>query len=411
VAGPIVVGVVATPQEWRREFTFHVRDHVPATALIVKSLHDPAEAFDDVDVIVVDDTLGFLTPLQVVALHDQGVRLVGVYDPTGRRGKGRETLERLGVDAVVSISGDPAALVDAVADLPAGHRRARRNGRDIAPVLPVAAGGGQASVVITVGGGSDSPGRTETAVAIARSIALRGSRVVLVDLDEHNPSLARRLGFGLTPNVLDALAAVAAGADLSAAVARRGAIGGGEVGFDVVAGLVNPGDWAQLHDVSRLLDAAGRAWPYVVVDTGGVCSADQMPPGGVRNAATRVALRQADHVVAVCNGTRSGALRLFDWAASAAELVDSAVTLAVNRAPREGFRRGELVDQIITTLPAQLCGDIEFIPPDPRLAAADWEAAPPTDGPFLTAVDSLVDRMMPRRSLGRRGGLRRLVAR
>lgn len=413
VAGPIVVGVVATPQEWRQRFTFHVRDHVSDSALVVKSLHEPAEAFDDVDVdvIVVDDTLGFLTPTQVVALRGKGVRVVGVCDPTGRRGKGRAALERLGVDAVVAIGHDPAALVEVVADLAARNRRAGRNGQDAAPALPVATSGGQASVVIAVGGGSDSPGRTETAVGIARSIALRGSSVVLVDLDEHNPSVARRLGFGLTPNVLDALAAVASGAELAPVVAQRGPIGGGEVGFDVVAGLVNPSDWAQLHDVSRLLEAAARTWPYVVVDTGGLCAADQMPPGGLRNAATRVALRRADHVVAVCAGTRSGALRLFDWSASAAELVDGAVTLAVNRAPRDGFRRGELVEQITTTLPAHLCRDIEFLPLDPRLAAADWEAAPPTDGPFTAAIDSLVDRLVPRRPLGRRRGSRRLVSR
>jgi hypothetical protein len=142
-----------------------------------------------------------------------------------------------------------------------------------------------------------------------------------------------------------------------------------------------------------------------VVDTGGVCAPDQVPPGGARNAATRVALRQADHVVAVCNGTRSGVLRLFDWAASAAELIDGPVTLAVNRAPQEAFRRGELVDQLTTTLPTQLCADIEFIPPDPRLAGADWDAAPPSPGPFTTAIDSLADRLVPRRS-PTRGGLR-----
>ena len=96
---------------------------------------------------------------------------------------------------------------------------------------------------------------------------------------------------------------------------------------------------------------------------------------------------------------------------AAVELVDGPVTLGVNRAPREGFRRGELVDQLTATLPGPLRGDIVFIPPDPRLAAADWDAAPPGDGPFTAAVESLVDRMVPRRSPARRGGgrLGRLV--
>lgn len=406
--GPIVVGVVATPQEWRRELGFFVADHVEADALSVRSLHDPSDAFDGVDVVVVDDTLSFLTPTQVLALRDQGVRVVGVYDPTGRRGKGRRALDQLGVDAVIAVSDGAAALVEVVADLPVRNRRVRSNGHDdTAPRPPATGVGTQAAVLIGVGGGSDSPGRTETAVAVARSIALRGSRALLVDLDEHNPSVARRLGFALTPNVLDALAAVATGAELSTVVSRRAGIGGGEVGFDVVAGLVNPADWAQLHDVSSFLDAACRTWPYVVVDTGPVCAPDQVPPGGIRNAATRVALHQADHVVAVCNGTRSGVLRLFDWAGSAAELVAGSVTVAVNRAPREGFRRGELVDQLTANLPAHLSGDIEFVPPDPSLAGADWDAALPGTGAFTTAVDSLVDRIVPRRSpAGRRSRLR-----
>jgi len=402
-AGPIVVGVVATPQQWRREFTFHVRDHVPGDVLEVRALHDATDAFDGVDVVVVDDTLSFLTPTQVIGLRELGVRVVGVYDPTGRRGKGLAALDQLGVDAAVPLSDDPAGLVDAVADLPDRHRRARGNGHDPAAPVSLATAGAAASVVIAVGGASDSPGRTECAVGIAQSIASRGRRVVLVDLDEHNPSVARRLGYPLTPTVLDALTALASGGDLSAAVARRSGAGGGAVGFDVVAGLANPADWPQLHDVSRLLATLGESWPYVVVDTGGVCAPDQVPPGGARNAATRVALRQADHVVAVGNGTRSGVLRLFDWAASAAELIDGPVTLAISRAPQEAFRRGELVDQLTATLPPLLCADIEFIPRDPRLAGADWDAAPPGPGPFMAAIESLADRLVPRRAPSRRG--------
>jgi MinD-like ATPase involved in chromosome partitioning or flagellar assembly len=407
--GPIVVGVVATPQEWRREFGFFVSDHVPADTLAVRSLHDASDAFDGVDVVVVDDTLTFLTPIQVVALRDQGVRVVGVYDPTGRTGKGRAAVDQLGVDAAVALSDGAAVLAEVIADLPRDHR-VRFNGFDPGPRVPVAPTP-QASVLIAAGGGSDSPGRTEVAVATARSIALRGARVLLIDLDEHNPSVARRLGYQLVPNVLDALTAVAAASDLTDVLARRGGFGEGDVGFDVVAGLANPVDWAQLHDVSRLLEAACAIWPYVVVDTAGVCAPDQVPPGGLRNAATRVALRRADHVVAVGNATRSGVLRLFDWAASAAELIAGSVTVAVNRAPREGFRRGELADQLRANLPATLVGHIEFVPPDPGLAAADWDAAPPASGPFTTAVDAMVDRVVPRRSPAPRGGRRRLAAR
>lgn len=397
---PVVVGVVATPQEWRREFGFFVADHVQKDALSITSLHEPSDAFDGVDVVVVDDTLTFLTPTQVLALRDQGVRVVGVFDPTGRAGKGRQVLDQLGVDAVVALDQGAAALVEVVADLAAGNRRFRSNGQHTAPYVPAV--DGQTGVVIAVGGGSDSPGRTEVAIAVARSLALRGSPVLLVDLDEHNPSVARRLGYHLSPNVLDALATAASGPDLAKALGRRSSIGAGDVALDAIVGLANPAEWAQLHDVANLLDAAGRGWPYVVVDTGPTCAPDQVPPGGIRNAATRIALHEADHVIAVSNGSRSGFLRLLDWGAFATELMTGSTTLAINRAPREGFRRGELADQIARNLPRQLAADIEFIPADSRLADADWDAAPPTAGPFTTAVDALVDRVLPRPPAGQR---------
>jgi MinD-like ATPase involved in chromosome partitioning or flagellar assembly len=407
MAGPLIVGVAATPQPWRREFEFFVADHVDALRLV--PLHDAAEAFGDVDVMVIDDTLTFLTPVEVMALRDRGVRVVGVHDPSGRAGRGRGALERLGVDAVVSADAGPEALVEVVADLgPARLRRARSNGRAPAGRAP-GPDTSEGSVVVAVGGGSDSPGRTEAAIAVAHWLARWGERVLLVDLDEHNPSVARRLGYHLTPNVLDALAAVATGADIGQAIGRRAAVGGGEVGFSVVPGLANPGDWAQLHDVANLLDAAARHWRYLVVDTGPVCGSDQVPPGGTRNAATRAALRRADHVVAVCNGTRSGVLRFLDWAADAAELVDAPVTVAINRAPRESFRRAELRDQMIGNLPDHLVGEVVCLPPDRLLGDADWHAALPASGPFTRAIESLVRRFGSPQAAPVRG-LARLVA-
>lgn len=395
MADRMVVGVVATPQPWRGAFEFFVADHIAAVELV--ALHDPSDVSGDVECVVVDDTLNFLTPVQVLALRDQGVRLVGVYDPTGRRGRGQQALEGLGLDAVVSADAGPEALVDAVA-YRSPLRQFRGDGRTGLHQPASEPRPGERGRLIVVGGGSDAPGRTETGIGVAASLARRGESVVLVDLDEHNPTVARRLGYQLSPNVLDVLNAVATGANLHPAVGRRaGSVGVGEVPFDVVPGLANPADWGQMQDVSALLDAAARQWRWVVVDTGPECSPDQVPPGGARNAATRIALRSADQVIAVCNGTRTGVLRLLDWAASAAELVDGPAVVAINRAPRQGFRQGELRGQVVANLPGHLAAEVAFVPADPLVAAADWDAAVTPRGPFVAAVEGLVDRFGPGR--------------
>jgi cellulose biosynthesis protein BcsQ len=220
--------------------------------------------------------------------------------------------------------------------------------------------------------------------------------VLLVDLDDHNPSLARRLGFPLVPNVLDALAAVTAGQPPEEAIAQRHTNAVGEVAFHAITGLAHPSDWARLRDLPTLLTQAANRWHYVVIDTGPSCAADQTPPGSNRHATTRTAITAADHVIAVGNGTRSGVLRLLDWASSAAELVSQrSVLVAVNRAPRDRYRRDQIQDQLHTHLGEGLVRTIEYLPFDPAVFRADWDAAVPTRGPFVDGIDTLAHRLRP----------------
>jgi MinD-like ATPase involved in chromosome partitioning or flagellar assembly len=406
----LAVGLVATPQQWRRDLQAHVTDHVQGVVLRV--LHDPADAYD-VDVVILDDTFDFLTRAQVLALSDQGIRVLGVFDDTGRNGRGRAPLDALGVEAM-PIGDRPEALLMAAATLdPVALRRRRSNsGAVAASAIAEPRGNGSTAgrgSVVVVGGGSGSPGRTEVAVAVASILGDRGEATVLLDVDEHDPSIAPRLGFEVTPGVLDALAALGSDGELAGCLGRRAGFATGHVGFDVVCGLASSSDWSQTRELSGLVDALRSGWRRVVVDTGPLCGPDQIPPGGARNAATRTALRGADHVVAVCTATPMGVLRFLQWAASAVELLGhTPLAIVVNRSPAESFQRGELLDQLTANLPADAVAGIEFLPEDRAVTAAVWDGTPADRGAFRATVRSVVEAMLPEptaRSRGHRRGL------
>lgn len=172
----LVIGMVATPQPWRRALQAHVRDHVAGVRLM--TLHDTSDALAaDVDVVVVDDTLDFLTETDARALRDQGTRIVGVFDPSGRQGRGRRPLDDLKVETALPITAGPEALLDVVATLTPGRRDRIDDGALEVGTPVVDSQPGRRGSVVAVSGGSDSPGRTEVAVALASQTGEdRGSR-------------------------------------------------------------------------------------------------------------------------------------------------------------------------------------------------------------------------------------------
>jgi MinD-like ATPase involved in chromosome partitioning or flagellar assembly len=400
--GELVVGTVATPQPWRRALQAHVRDHVAGVRLVV--LHDVQDAFaSGVDVVVVDDTLDFLTPTQALALRDQGARIVGVYDPSGRHGRGIGPLEQLRVDAAIPVVDVPVGLL---AELATVNLHGRRHDQINTPPAPFPVSPAQRNghgTMLAVAGGTDSPGRTEVAIALAAAIAAGGEPAVLVDVDEHNPSVARRLGYQVAPNILDVLTGVETGAEL--AVAQRAAFAQGEVDFDVICGLATIDDWPQLRDLGRLLTAVTLRWGHTVIDTGPSCQPDHIPPGGARNAATRAVLSAADQIVAVCTPTPLGVLRLLDWATAAAELIgERPTTIAVNRAPSSKFHQDQLREQLVTNLPGGFAGDICFLRDDRRVRDAAWDGTVVPRGRYAEEVNVLAGRLAPsQRALTRRG--------
>lgn len=406
----LVIGTVATPQPWRRELQAHVRDHVAGVRLV--TLHDTREAIAaDVDVVVVDDTLDFLTEADARALHANGTRVVGMYDPSGRHGRGRRPLDDLRIETALPITVGPDALLETVATLAPG-RRDRLDGGVVAVGTAEKAQdpGGQGSVTV-VSGGSDAPGRTEIAVALSHALAHQhgpGS-VVLVDLDVANPTVARRLGFQLTPNVLDASRLAHGGRPLDDALARRAAFAPdtSSIGFDVITGMAGPADVDALGALLGLIGAVATHWAQVVLDVGSIHESSPRRASSPGDPIVRSALQRADHVVAVAGATPLGVLRLLDWAAAAARPAptprdasapmpasgSSRWTVAVNRAPKDRFRRAELHDQVTENLPDGRVEEIQFIPEDRRVASAVWEAAPVGRGRFTAEVTRLARRI------------------
>jgi hypothetical protein len=68
------------------------------------------------------------------------------------------------------------------------------------------------------------------------------------------------------------------------------------------------------------------------------------------------------------------------------------INLAVNRAPRDAFRKAELEQEIRRTFdPATLV----FLPHDPRVEAAAWSGTLVAYGPYVRAVAELATRVAP----------------
>ncbi|HVM02181.1 MAG TPA: hypothetical protein VM263_05870, partial [Acidimicrobiales bacterium] len=347
--GDLSVGVVFSARPWRAELQRYVRDHVVGVAL--RLVRDPRVGLDeDVDVMVVDDEASFLTAAYVAALRARAVRVVGVYDPAAPDDAGRVHLERLGVDLALPLGCGPEELV-AVLRAVAPEGVEERFGELVAG-LDLDVGPRAGGRVVAVGG---PPGAGATEVAVALAAAAAGGRaVVLVDVDEVNPGVARRLGLSLHPHLLDALDAVrdpgpAPGGPgaLAEALARPALASAEALPFDVVVGLANREDWALARggDVAVLLDALRPRWDAVVVNLGP--HLEDLGRWVERFGASRAALGVADAVVGVCEASPRGVLRFLDWLAEASPLVPSRpVHAVVNKVPRSGFRAAEVVERL-----------------------------------------------------------------
>ena len=175
----LIIGVVATPRQWRGELQSHVRNHVSGVRLTV--LREARAAFEEeMDVVVVDDVASVLNRLNLKRLRERGVRVVGVYDPEEDEGAGRRFLEDLGVDLAVTADASAEELLEGIASLgPAIPAFDAAEIEGFLAELPQAADGAallepaaplvpESRSNLIVVGGAPGAGATEVAIGLGR---------------------------------------------------------------------------------------------------------------------------------------------------------------------------------------------------------------------------------------------------
>ncbi|MGH9025657.1 MAG: MinD/ParA family ATP-binding protein [Acidimicrobiia bacterium] len=206
---------------------------------------------------------------------------------------------------------------------------------------------------------------------------------MLVDADEVTPSVAARLGLPIEPNLRSAIDAVEFGlGNLSRALLPvPGAA------FGVLGGLPNVAAWSQVRpsEVVTVTESLGQFVDELVVNLGH--RLEDVGGGRGRYGTSRALLPESDVIVAVCPATPIGVARLLAWLATARALAASPpVVVAVNRAPRDRYRRAEIANEVFRTFePSTLV----FVPDDRHVQAAAWAGTIVGRGTFTRALRDL----------------------
>ena len=401
----ISIGIVASSREWRTVLQAHVRDHVAGVR--VQILREPRLALElDLDVVIIDDTSSFLTKDKVVRLREKGTRVVGIYDALEQEGLGPAFLEKLGIDLSLPSTISPEEMINAVSQLqPKAHYA---NSFD--QMVDNYSDGGVAvastqSTVISVGGPA-GVGSTEIAIALADALVARREPTLLIDCDEVGPSVARRLGFHLHPNILSAIDVVAnVSKPLPQVVGRPSDRAANAVYFDVIPGIANLEDWVQLRstEINDLFNAIKKSYRYCVANVGPMLE-DLSGYGMERFASSRTTCENSEIIVGVMSPTPTGYLRFLDWMASLRTLGrENAVAIVINNAPKSAFVRGEIESQLGRDIDSRYIASINFIPFDEHVDKANWEGQRVTKGVFISAIADLAKNVVPVYAGGSRG--------
>jgi hypothetical protein len=394
------VGIVYTPSEWRSAFQRHVRDYVAGVSL--RLVRDSRMAMEEhLDVLVVDNDTSFLSPPFVAALRCRGVRILGLFDPDDPDLAGANALQKLGVDRISPSALSPEDLLAQLQEL-APERDLDDRFEEVVAGLDLDERPNRGPIVAV--GGPAAAGATEVAITFTDVLAT-GRRCVLLDVDEVDPGVARRLALGLYPHVLSALdelrgAAVPAevgpgGAPFAGVLARSVTGGDSPLSFDVIGGLANRRDWSQVRgdDVACLVDALGDQWGCVVVNLGP--HLEDLSRYVDRFGGSRAVVAAADHIIGVCEASPRGLLRFLDWLADVDELAPGQrVHVAVNRTPRAPFRQGEVQAELHEHAGPHLAS-LTFLPEDAAVGRAAWDGVVVGRSRFRRAVEELAAQVAP----------------
>jgi hypothetical protein len=363
------IALVFTPEAWVEELHRHCTDH--GGARVRQVLIEPALALEEqYDVLVVSHRWPALTRGLIDDVHARGARVLGVYDRD--EPVGNDLLRAVGADTTVATDGGPAGIVAALRVL---HGEGKPDVRAPNPVVDAAAARAPRIVV------SGPAGAGASEIAIALAAAVHGA--VLVDADDVAPSIAPRLGLDLEPNLR--LAVDALEYDGAAPGDHLVALG---AGARVLAGLPSAAAWSHVRppEVLRLAErvAALDGVAAVLVNVAGALEDLPVAMARPRHALARAFAMEADALVAVGDASPVGVVRLLGWIADARSLTPRApLHVVVNRAPKDGFRRAEVVDEIRQSFGV---ASVHVVPQDRRVVAAAWNGTLVARGPFTRAV-------------------------
>jgi MinD-like ATPase involved in chromosome partitioning or flagellar assembly len=362
------IALVFTAEPWVEELHRYLSDHGGARvrSLVVEQSVALEESYD---VLVVSHRWPALTHAFVTDVHARSRRVLGVHERS--EPASRAHLETVNVDAVVESDAGPEAFVRALVELCSEQQR--HAGFAPPPLAP------RPSRLVGVGG-PPGVGKTEVAIELAVAAA-RDSSVLLADCDDVAPAVAQRLALSLEPNLRTAIDAVEHGrGDLAACIHREA-----HRKVAVLGGIPNSTSWMQVRpgEVIRVVDRLGTEAEVVVVDgIGSLQDLGGLPRG--RFATARALAIEADVLVAVCDASPVGITRLLAWTVEVRALAPlTPIVVAVNRAPSASFRRGELYDEITSSLDVI---DVGFVGVDSRVVGAAWEGRTVARGRFTRAV-------------------------
>ena len=380
------LALALSARNWSDDLHRFLADHggarVRVTAMGPEDLF--GEAFD---VLLIDDICSFLTPRLVELIKAGGRDVVGVYDPA-EFADGKDRLLECGVADVVEADAHPDEFLRVIARVAESVTTTQLS--ESIPDTPIPeVPKRRRQAIFAVGGPAGGTGTTEVAIGIAARLGEVGRRVVLVDGDETNPSVAQRLGLPIHPNIRTAIDVLEHRTGLVSGVMHL------VEPITVLPGLPNVGDWSEVRP-GQVVDLASELtclFDHVVFNVGS--HLESLGFGGAieRYGISRRLVQQADRVIAVGLPTPVGVSRLLGWLADADRLSGGApVDVLINRSPRDQFRRGELVEEITRTYQPTSFG---FLPADDTVERAAWDGSLVGRGRFRKSLDRWVDRFIP----------------
>jgi hypothetical protein len=388
----IRLGVAATTASWSGALRSHIRDHTQGISVeVVMDRAGLVRVAPVLDVLVLDDIMRLFSAPDLACARDSGAHVIGLYDQGS--GMGSDYLGRLGADQVLPASTPPAELVDAV--LLVGPREqgrptvADRAGPERPSLLAGRASAKRSRCVLSawtkVSGGA---GLSEAVVAAAEQLARR-ARVLVVEADEVAPVLASRLLRSTDSGLAWAVSRAGLGhRALPEGLSGPRGDGTAPLGhFDVVCAAPGAAQVLSPAHLMKLLDEALPSYDHVLVETSWLVGS---PSARERFAATRAVLARADRVVALAAADPEGAAKLVEWRAAAlAAGVSAPCWAAFGRASKSRFEREHLESLVRANTGEHPFAGFVFLPEDPTVARARWNAEMVWKGPWLRALRQL----------------------